>query len=334
MTRRRLWLCLGAVVLVAAVVLVVRFEPTCVLRGLLAGEPFYRGRPTCYWREVLRSDGRTGYVIRKTVEDFREVDAALPVLRQCAHDPDKNVRWPALALLGHHDLRPQAVLDLLVAALDDAEAPVRFTAVVVLVEWGPPAKPAVPALTARLADPEVPVAHFADVALWRVDPTAAAASWHAFRSAEFGFSVQLPGQFEREDKSSMDDVVVAHSFQDWHRDGPYQSPMRYAVLVVEYPEAFIQGTTDEERFEALKESAPFLTGGKVVEDKEMALGNHHGREQVLEVEGMGRTRSRLFWVGPRLYAVGVVYQEKFLNEPAATFFLDSFRLEEKPRKSV
>jgi hypothetical protein len=37
-------------------------------------------------------------------------------------------------------------------------------------------------------------------------------------------------------------------------------------------------------------------------------------------------RSRLFWVGRRLYQAQVAYQEKFLNEPAADYFLDSFRV--------
>src|SRR5262249_40868110 len=67
--------------------------------------------------------------------------------------------------------------------------------------------------------------------------------------------------------------------------------------------AFLQGATDDERFEAMKESAGLMTGGKLVEQKEIVLGQHHGREQLLEVEGQGQTRSRLFWVGDRLSAV-------------------------------
>jgi hypothetical protein len=188
-----------------------------------------------------------------------------------------------------------------------------------------------PALTARLSDPEPQVAHFADLALWQIDPTAApsACGWRLFKSTEFGVSAMLPGKPEEGDNPVLDGLAVAHSFQLQHQGGPYQSPTRYVIAVATYPEEFLKGSTEEERLRGMKDAAPFFMGAKVVENNKVTLGDLTGREYVLEVEKVGRVRSRHFWLGPRLYSVMVVYKPEFLNPSAADFFLDSFRVEGK-----
>src|SRR3954447_5065819 len=98
MRKRRIWFSLVAVFLFGAAVLTALLEPTHTVRGLLAGEPFYRGRPASSWREVLREHGRNGSIPVATAGQFRDAHSALPVLRECARDPDRNVRWPAIAL--------------------------------------------------------------------------------------------------------------------------------------------------------------------------------------------------------------------------------------------
>jgi HEAT repeats len=331
MKKRRVWLCLIVVFLLTAVVLLAFFEPNRILRGLLAGEPFYRERPLSHWKEVLRERGRAGSVPPGTAARFRDGNAAFPVLRECARDPDRNVRWPAIYLLDYSGLRTQPALDLLVEALEDSDIEVRLKATGALARWGPMARQAAPALTARLQDPEVQVADHADLALWAVDqPTAVAAcGYRPFTSGEFGFSVMLPGEPEREDRPLQDSSSVAHSFQQWHHAGPNQAPTRYVVLVVEYPDALLKGLTEEDLFQRTKDSAPFFTGGKVVEEKKVSLGGRDGREYLLDVEGQGRLLSRQVWVGPKLYAVMVAYKPQFLNAQAAGYFLDSFRLDEK-----
>src|SRR5262249_49074911 len=57
MTKRRLlrW----SLLLIVAVILAVWFEPTGGLRAWLRGEAFYQGRPTSYWREIIRRDLQT-----------------------------------------------------------------------------------------------------------------------------------------------------------------------------------------------------------------------------------------------------------------------------------
>lgn len=332
MSKRRRGLCGIMLLLLGAAVLAALLEPTHIVRGLLAGEPFYRERPLSYWREVLREQGREGNVPATTASYFREGQAAFPVLRACAGDPDRNVRWPAIFLLGYSDLRTEQVLEVLVNALEDGDIGVRLKAASALARWGPAARQAVPALTALLHDPEIQVAHYADLALWQIDEAAAATAcdYHPFHCPRFGFSVMLPGEPEREDRPVQGGVGVAHSFQQWHHAGPNEAPTRYVVLVCEYPEALLKGVAVEERFRGTKDSLPFFTGGKLVEEKDVSQGELRGHEYLLEFEGpRGRLLSRQFWVGPRLYAVMVAYKPEFLNARAAGYFLDSFRLDEQ-----
>jgi hypothetical protein len=335
MRKRRLWLYLVLVCLVGAAVLVALLEPNRIVPGLLVGEPFYRDRPLRYWREVLRGHGRDGSIPTKTASQFWDGNAAFSVLRECAQDPDRNVRWPAIALLGHSGLRTQPALDVLVQALQDEDVEVRLKAVGALADWGPTARPAIPALITRLRDSELQVAHSADRALWKIDTPAAvvACGWRSFRSPEFGFSVMLPEEPEREDKPLLDGLAVIHSFQAWHRMWTEPGPNRYVALVAEYAEEALKGSTEEERFQALKDFMPFFfAGGKMVEDNEISLGKRRGREYKLDVEGMGRLWGRHFWVGSKVYAVFLASQPAFMNERAGAYFLDSFRLEEKAKK--
>jgi hypothetical protein len=87
----------------------------------------------------------------------------------CAVDADRNVRWPAISLLGRSGLRTQSALDVLVRALDDPDVEVRLQAAAALSEWGPMARTAIQSLAARLRDPEFQVAHVSDLALWQID---------------------------------------------------------------------------------------------------------------------------------------------------------------------
>jgi hypothetical protein len=338
MRKRRRWLFLASAIFLAAIVLTSLLEPTRIVRGLLLGKPFYRERPLSYWREVLGRHGREGQIPWVTAGRFHG-NEALPVLRACARDPDRNVRWPAVALLGRTGRGSQQALDVLVESLGDEDVEVRLKAVDALAAWGPMARTAIPALTTRLSDPEHQVAHFADLALWQVDPPAAvvACGWRSFTSPEFAFSVMLPGEPEREDQPLQGFPVVAHAFLAWHRVGTYQAPTRYVVTATDYPEEVLNGSTEVERYRKATELVPaFFPGGKVVEEKEVLLGGLRGREHLVEVEGMGRMRNRQFWAGRRLYALLVAFKPQFVNERAVAYFLDSFRLEEKaktPKKS-
>jgi hypothetical protein len=60
MRMRRRWAWLLTAGSLGAAVLAALLEPTGTVRAFLAGEHFYRDRPTRYWREVLRGHGRSG----------------------------------------------------------------------------------------------------------------------------------------------------------------------------------------------------------------------------------------------------------------------------------
>lgn len=238
MKKRRLWICVGLLALVSTMVLAVLLEPTQIIRGYIAGDAFYRDRPTRYWREQLRADGRTGHLRQKIVGLFRETQEAFPVLRVCASDPDRNVRWPAIALLGHGNARSEAILSVLVVALDDEDMEVRLQAIGGLDQWRRMARSAVPALAKHLKDPELQVAYLADIALWNIDPSAAAkeGGWKPFRSKDWKFTVMLPDEPKDEVRPlPFGNPGVVHGFLTWHKIGSSTAPTCYAVAVTEYP---------------------------------------------------------------------------------------------------
>jgi hypothetical protein len=51
MRKFRLRVCIGLLFLVMGGILAALLEPTQTVRGYFAGDAFYRGRPTRYWRE-------------------------------------------------------------------------------------------------------------------------------------------------------------------------------------------------------------------------------------------------------------------------------------------
>lgn len=330
MRKRRVWLGLTILSLLGGAILVVRWEPTGILRGLLAGEPFYRDRPASIWREMLQEHGSSGHIPQATSIQFRDANGAFPVLRACAHDPDRNVRWPAIALVGMGNLRTQPARDLLVEALEDEDVEVRLQAILALARWGPAARPVLPALVARLQDVELQVAHQADLALWQIDPSAApeACAWRPFACPEFGLSAMLPEEPEREDTPILDGRAVSHRWGCWHQTGPHKGPSRYSLLVVEYSDKAPLGATEEERFRAARESVPLFTGGRLVEDRPVTIGDRPGREFLLDFGEKGQLRARQVWVGRTLHVAQVAYLPKFLNAEAAAHFLESFRVGE------
>src|SRR5439155_24696041 len=100
--KRRRWPVVVSALLLVLAALAAVLEPSSTVRAYLAGEPFYRRKPLRHWRELLRGQGRQGAISRDAWGEFWDGEAALPVLLACARDPDRNVRWPAVALVGHH----------------------------------------------------------------------------------------------------------------------------------------------------------------------------------------------------------------------------------------
>jgi hypothetical protein len=334
--KRRVWAYAGVGLVLGCALLAAFLEPTQTVRAYLAGEAFYRGRPTRYWREVLRAEGPNRQMSDETRRLFLRSDEALPVLKACARDPDPNVRRVAVTLAGRSGLRTQAVLDLLRNALHDEVPAVRLNAAAILASWGRMARAAIPDLAARLHDPEDQITYTADIALWQIDVPSAVqvCGWRTFHSAGYRFSVMLPAVPTEEDKPlPFPPPPVSHTFMTHHTAGSWTGPTVYFLTVTEYPVELVKTSTDEERIDASRDMTLFGTGGKLIEDKPITLNGLKGRELTIEAGELGVLRSRQFWVGRKKYLAGLAYKPEFLNARAADYFLDSFRLEDRGKKT-
>jgi hypothetical protein len=329
--KRLIWLAVLAGLLAAGAAAAV-LEPNRVVRGWLAGEPFFRWRPASYWKDVLRTEGSHDPPFRKALGEFRPKEVSVRVLLECARDPDPNVRRPALFVLADSAVRLDVIRDGLTNALNDPDPQCRLTALVGLAAYGQGARPAVPALVPLLHDPEDQVAFVADLTLWEIDPAAAreATGWREFTSDDWGFCMMLPGEPEESTISTPGIIpAITHQFLAVH------GVSRYGVAISDYPEGAFFPPTDEERLEFGRNSvlAAFKAKGLTVTlsgDAPVEVGGRKGREFRVEAEGMGFVLSRIFWEGRRLYQVKVASQPRFLNARAAEYFLDSFRLKEGP----
>jgi hypothetical protein len=147
MSRTRRWLLVGAGSLLVVLIATALLEPNRILVGLLQGDAFFQWRPTRYWREVLRQDGVQGRISDETIATFKVRESAVPVLRACALDQDRNVRWPAVLLIGRVGrLHTHAALPGLREALQDEDVEVRLQATIALGNMGTNAMSAGPDL--------------------------------------------------------------------------------------------------------------------------------------------------------------------------------------------
>ncbi|HZV04036.1 MAG TPA: HEAT repeat domain-containing protein [Gemmataceae bacterium] len=335
MKKRRLWVCIGLLLLVIGGILTALLEPTQTVRGYFAGDAFYRGRPTRYWREQLRADGRDFYVSQKNVQLFRETQEAFPVLRACASDPNRYVRWRVIALLGQGNARSEDILSVLVGALDDGNVDVCLKAISALDQWGPMARSAVPALAKLLKDPEIQIAYAADTALWNIDPSAAVkeCGWKPFRSNDWNFTVMLSNEPEHTEESLI--FYSVHMYVSVHKYGPHTGDSAYGIGVFEIPTEWLEGKSKEDFLAKARDSTVERFGGKLIGGQPVEQNGRSGIEYRIEVERDGTpllVRARLFWVDNRLYQVYVSGVPKFLNARAADYFMDSFQVDKPERK--
>jgi HEAT repeat protein len=195
--RRVLWAALGLLALLAAAGPLAYY-----LRAKLAGEHFYRGRPTNYWsNEIQRWDKRdwsepwpdrllkgrftsAAKLVRGSegvpilnigapavLEDASP--AVFPVLRDLVKDEKPAVRLHALTRLAAIDLDSDATVAALFAGLGDKEPKVRFLAAVKLGELRPGGGDVILALSHALGDSSVEVRHRAVYSLVNLGPEAA-----------------------------------------------------------------------------------------------------------------------------------------------------------------
>ena len=277
--RRRWFAALGCVLLLAAVVGAI-FEPNRIVRGWLAGEPFFRWRPASYWKEVLRAAGdKPPY--HKIKGKFYPKEVALNVLLNCVRDPDPNVRKPALYVLADGGVRLDVIREALTRALADPDPQARFTVLCGLDGYGPRARSSIPAILPLLHDTEDNPAFVANVVLWDIDPAIAreATGWRPFNSDQWSFSVMLPGK-PVESQAAIPGPVPSVSHQFMAVEGGIS---QFGVAVADFPVEGIFPPTDDQRLDFGRNSVvtgikakgltPKLSGETAIE-----VGGRKGRE--------------------------------------------------------
>lgn len=315
----------SALLLLAVVII---YEPTRILRGLALRESFFNGRPTSYWRDVIRADGESGELTIETLNSFDDL-AAIPVLRECLSDRDPNVRWPAVYLIGQAGLN-RDIEAAARKALNDPHINVKLAALRVIRRLGREALSAIPRLIELAADDELNISAAAQYALWEIDTEEAltAGGWEEFQSAKHQFSVMMPGPPEEDEKS----VQTPYGNAPLHSYSVSFGFARCVVAVSEYSEQVLTDLSVEDRYDSAAEVTANALGGTLVRHEPIEQHGRSGREQIIEVEGKATMHTRGFLVGNRSYLVSITYPPGTVSSKAIAHYLDSFRIEFSPNQ--
>jgi hypothetical protein len=154
---------------------------------------------------------------------------------------------------------------------------------------------------------------------------AADEKWQKFTSKEGRFSVLLPGKpMEKTEqvpgpggkKKELHTVLLVLS-----------ADKIYHLNYNDYPKEQIKEDKNKETaFDALRKAL----GGKVLSEKKITVGKNKapGRELLIELPSKQFYRSRVFFIGNRLFQVVAMGSEEFARGKDADRFLDSFKPEE------
>jgi hypothetical protein len=314
---------------VVASIVAVALEPNQILSGLLHGDDFFNGRPTRYWREVLREEGSRDRISDETIATFKVRESSIPVLATCARDDDPHVREPAVVLLCLVTrLHVHAGLPALRQALQDGDVHVRLHIINFLGIMGANASSAAPDLVSLMKDPEPQVRFCAENALWNASKKLAieAGGWKRFASARWNFAASFPAPPAEERKPGLflPDRLSVDFFSARH------GVTSCTVGVTEYPAELFKGT-DDERLDAGRKLMLFGLDAELLDEKPYKSGLIKGREFTIEKtivqDGVTNTflvRSRVFWHERRQYQVVAAYEPNLSILPAVDYFLDSF----------
>ena len=322
-----------------ALSLVIAFDPTHFVWGLLTGQHFFRARPTSYWRKVFREapNGEVGQELR---DQFRaNSNGAEGVLRQCSRDGDRMVRRVAVQLVpivGHG-------VGILIDALKDEDVEVRINALISLSKMG---------YEGSLAEKEVetlarlsPVAtkddedvrDIARYALWCISPDRARTllEWKELVRRDLNFAVAFPGKPRIESNpptvkgpllnrvimfrmTAIKTAAVALVVIDYNSDAPILA----APLAQQY---------DELVDEIISNRHSKLIQGKIIHESDVKQGGIVGRAVYAELTtsdgSILKLNVRFFIVKQRVYRLVVSRIEGTpIHSNWIEHFFNSFRI--------
>jgi len=146
-------------------------------------------------------------------------------------------------------------------------------------------------------------------------------NWFTLRSTEGRFSIKFPTRPKELsfDRQTVKGVIPYHV---WTLESPDKA---YNVTYIDLPD--ITASDGEKLVDAtLVSQINERIGGKVLEEKDVKIGNHPGKEFKIEMgDGGGLYRGRAFMVGVRQFTLLVFGEPKRESKDDFTFF-DSFRL--------
>ena len=144
-----------------------------------------------------------------------------------------------------------------------------------------------------------------------------------FASKDWKFAAKFPAEPKKQEQKAAGVAFTMFATED--KNGAYM------VGVGDMPIG--DNETAEQtkaRLDGAEAGAIKNVGGKLKDSKDVALGKqkHPGREFTATIAKPveGEVRARIYLVGKRMYQVMVVGTKEYANSPAATAFLDSFRL--------
>ncbi|NLX97494.1 MAG: HEAT repeat domain-containing protein [Rhodopirellula sp.] len=310
---------LGLTVLVFVVVLI---EPTLTIVGLVRGDSFYHMRSASYWQRVIAADGASSQISQATLDAFDSDTRAIPLLKDCLAHPDPNIRRPSIVLFQRCAFYHDQVIAFR-GLLDDPDQDVRFQSVCALGRLRREALSAIPRLSqlTRSSDPNIAFA--AKHALWNIDPESArrAERWAKYTSALWDFSVDFPGEAERDLRTEESIDADIHEFSAWSGTSRFAVALSFVRPDVE--------STVAERYEMAAGFTADAVNGDVEHNTLIEQCGLVGRDQKIIVADH-ILRARVFVVGNRVYQAQVVYMPGQLHSEAVEYFLASLVVNWRP----
>lgn len=151
-----------------------------------------------------------------------------------------------------------------------------------------------------------------------------ASKWKEFKSAEGRFKVLLPTDpktFSQDSESEFGKTVL--HFHVCEVDG-----VTYLTNYADAPEAAKKQKVDT-LLDACRDGGVRNSGGKLVSEKKIKLGDHPGRELTIAPDNEMVFRSRVYLVNWRLYQLVVVGPKDKVGSKDVTAYFESFQLLKK-----
>ncbi len=151
-----------------------------------------------------------------------------------------------------------------------------------------------------------------------------AVEWQSFESEDGRFSVSFPGTPEEQVES----VTTAIGTIETQFFVVTQKDMAYSVNLADYPPEVIAAEDIQQMLDGARDGAVSNVNGELLEEKELVLNGHPGREFKVKVEDEDIVvRARIYLVNERLYVVQALSTERLASSEDIEKFLDSFQLE-------